>query len=126
MTVKLIPEDFPRGETAFSLSGAQPKLAVRRDTATGQYIGGPSDIELCERYDICLDLVKQLVDKCHRNRIAKYARMTEAAILSSLFDKLKKSGWGTEAEMAWIIRHTALGLGWAPIGEAERLLKSLK
>lgn len=120
MTIESIPEDFPRGETTASLSGAQPKLAVRQDSATGKYVASLNDV--CERYDICLDLVSQLVDKCRKNRVAKYAAMSESAILCGFFDKLKTSGWGTEHEMAWVIRHTASTLGWQPIDEVEVLL----
>jgi hypothetical protein len=126
MTDKSIPADFPHAGSSTSLSGAHPKLAVRHDSDSGLYVAGATTEALAERYDICLDLVSQLVDKCRKNRVAKYATMTEATILSSFFDKLKKSGWGTESEMAWVIRHTALGLGWSPIDEAEKLLTSLK
>jgi hypothetical protein len=125
MTIESIPEDFPRGGTTASLSGAQPKLAVRRDVATGQYVAGLSDVELCERYDTCLDLVGQLVEKCRKNRMGKYVAMSESAILCGFFDKLKTSGWGTEHEMAWVIRHTASELGWRPVDEAEKLLHRL-
>ena len=126
MTIESIPSDFPQGGPTASLSGAQLKLAVRRDVATGQYVARLSEVEVRERYDICLDLVSQLVDKCRKNRLAKYATMTETAILSSFFDKLKKSGWGTDSEMAWVIRRTAFGLGWPPVDEAEKLLTSSK
>ena len=125
MTTESIPEDFPRCGATASLSGVHPKLAVRRDDTTGMYVAGLNDVELRERYDICLDLVGQLVNKCRRNRETKYAAMTESVILRSFFDKLKKSGWGTEQEMAWVIRHTASELGWPPVDEAETLLPSL-
>jgi hypothetical protein len=83
-------------------------------------------VELCERYGTCLDLVGQLADKCRKNRMGKYVAMSEGAILCGFFDKLKTSGWGTEHEMAWVIRHTASELGWPPVAEAEKLLASLK
>lgn len=122
MTTKSIPGDFPCGGATTSLSGIHPKLAVRRDDTTGLYVTGPNDVELRERYDICVDLVDQLVAKCSRNRQTKYVAMSEQAILSGLFNKLKKSGWGTPHEMAWIIRHTAYELEWPLLEDAERLL----
>lgn len=122
MTAESIPKDFPRGGATASLSGVHPKLAVRRDETTGMYVAGPSDVELRQRYDLCANLVDQLVAKCRRNRQTKYVAMSEQAILSGLFGKLKKSGWGTEPEMAWIIRHTAYELEWPMLDDAERLL----
>jgi hypothetical protein len=122
MTKASIPEDFPCGGATASLGGVHPKLAVHRDDTTGLYVTGPNDVELRERYDICADLVDQLVAKCRRNAQTKYAAMAEEAILSGFFDKLKKSGWGTVHEMAWIIRHTATELGWPLLDVAEQLL----
>ena len=126
MTTESIPGDFPCGGATASLSGVHPKLSVRRDDTTGLYVTGPNNVELRERYDICADLVDQLVAKCRRNRQTKYVAMSEQAILSGLFDKLRKSGWGTEPEMAWVVRHTASELGWPPVDEAETLLPSLE
>ena len=122
MNEKPIPKDFPGDRAISALTGAQPKVAVRLEARTGRYFAGQSDEEIRERYEICADLVDQLVAKCRRNRQTKYASMAEQAILSGLFDKLKKSGWGTEHEMAWIIRRTATELGWPLLDAAETLL----
>lgn len=117
-----IPEDFPRERAVSALTGAQPKVAVRIDARTGAYFAGQRDEEIRERYDICVDLVDQLVAKCQKNRSTKYASLTEAKILAGLFDQLTKTNWGSREEMAWIIRHTAFELGWPLLDVAEQLL----
>lgn len=122
MTNESIPEDFPRKGPTASLSGVHPKLAVRLDASAGAYVAGPTDDEIRERYDICADLVQQLVAKCQKNRGTKYASLTEAKILAGLFEQLTKTNWGSREEMAWIIRHTAFELGWPPVDAAEQLL----
>lgn len=122
MTTESIPEDFPRCGATASLSGVHPKLAVRRDDTTGMYVAGLNDVELRERYEICQDLVTQLVAKCQKNRSTKYASLSETKILAGLFEQLKKSGWGTPEEMAWIIRYVASALGWPPLEAAEQVL----
>lgn len=107
-----IPADFPREEPLAALTGAQPKLAVRFDAATLTYSSSiPSD-ELQARFDLCEDLAHQLAQKCTRNRSTKYARMSENEILTSLLKKLHTTGWGSKAEMQWVIRRTAELLNW--------------
>jgi len=107
-----IPDDFPREPAIVSLSGAHPKLSVRFDTASGKYVGASDDAGLADRYAVCLDLAEQLVGKCKRNRGTKYARLSEAEILERLLAQLLGTGWGTEAEMVWVMRRTVAELGW--------------
>lgn len=111
-----VPEDFPRGPIA-SLSGAQPKLAVRFNSEDGKYYSGYLPKELAKRFEICEDIANQLVEKCQRNRATKYAAMTEEGILSGLLKKLLLTRWGSDEEMRWVIRRTATTLGW-PIPDA--------
>jgi hypothetical protein len=124
MNERPIPEDFPRPPTIAVLSGVHPKVAVRREAQSGIYVAGASDDELRERYEICQDLVTQLVAKCQKNRSTKYASLSETAILAGLFEQLTKSGWGSREEMAWIVRHTASTLAWQGLETAEHLLRS--
>ena len=107
-----IPADFPRADIVAALTGAQPKLAVRLDAASHTYTAAPTLNELEARYEMCEDLAQQLVQKCVKNKSTKYAALTEREILAALLRKLNATGWGSNAEMAWVIRRTANILGW--------------
>jgi hypothetical protein len=109
-----IPADFPREQVVASLSGAQPKVAVRLDADSGKYVSGPNEEDVQERFDICEDLVNQLVAKCSANRSTKYLHLSEAQILERLLAQLLGTSWGSPAEMTWVIHATATQLGWAP------------
>jgi hypothetical protein len=108
-----IPADFPREQVVASLSGAQPKVAVRLDADSGKYVGRPTEEDVKERYEVCADLVTQLVAKCRANRSTKYAHLSEPQILERLFAQLLGTSWGSSPEMAWVIRTTAAQLSWS-------------
>jgi hypothetical protein len=55
----LLPANFPRALLLGAVSGAQPKLLVRR--IDGEYVTGLTDDELLSRHDYCENLVQQLV-----------------------------------------------------------------
>lgn len=116
-----IPADFPREQVVASLSGAQPKLALRLDSDSGKYVSGPTEEDVKERYAVCEDLVNQLVAKCRSNRGAKYSHLSETQILERLLAQLFGTDWGTQAEMKWVIRRTAAALGWAIPADAMAL-----
>ncbi len=121
----LVPDDFPREPTISSVAGSHPKVAVRFDNVSGLYAAsGPSDEQVAERYGMCADLVAQLVAKCQANRETKYATLSEVQILERLLGQLNGTGWGTEAEMAWVIRHTATDLAWT-IPESAAALRAM-
>lgn len=107
-----IPEDFPRDSVIASVSGVHPKVLVRLDSISGVYAEGPIATEVEERYDMCLDLVTQLVDKCMTNRNTKYAALSEVQILERLLASLLGTRWGSVAEMRWVIRQVALRMDW--------------
>lgn len=119
-----IPADFPREPVIAGLSGAQPKLAVRVDIVSGKYVNGPIEQDVQERYEVCADLVTQLVAKCHANRDSKYAHLSEAQILERLLAQLLATDWGTAAQMRWVIRRAASDLGW-PIPADATALKAM-
>ncbi|MYM71636.1 hypothetical protein GTP56_05425 [Duganella sp. FT134W] len=107
-----IPDDFPRAPSLASLPGAQPKVSVRLDATSGKYVGSSNADATGERYAVCIDLVEQLVAKCRRNRSTKYAELSEVQILERLLAQLLGTDWGSPSEMAWVIRKTAVDLGW--------------
>lgn len=59
-----VPEGFPRDPWPAALPGAQTKFSAR--LINGRYVVGLTDEELVERYQMCEDLVQQLVAYCKR------------------------------------------------------------
>ncbi|WP_332853646.1 hypothetical protein [Duganella sp. S19_KUP01_CR8] len=108
-----VPADFPRSPSIASVSGAQAKFAVRLDAVSGKYTDEPTEAEVQARYNMCLDLAEQLVAKCLANRETKYYKLSDVQILKRLLVHLTSTRWGTKAEMQWVVRKTASGLGWA-------------
>lgn len=97
-----IPSDFPRDPWPAALTGAQPKLAAR--LIDGKYVIGLTPEERTARYDVCADLVLQLVAYCERK-----LRADPPAVLDELLPKVEQSlngkGWETSPiEIAWCIR----------------------
>lgn len=107
-----VPNDFPREPVQASLAGVQPKIPVRFDATSGRYTNAQAEAYVVERYQICEDLADQLVAKCRKNRDTKYAHLDEGKILERLLAQLLATDWGSKAEMRWVIRRTALDLGW--------------
>jgi hypothetical protein len=97
-----IPDDFPRQQDPAALSGAHPKIAVR--LIDGKYVGGHTQAELETRYDVCADLVTQLVAYYHRKKVQPPVR-TPDELLMRIEEALGQKGWGlTAAEIAWCMR----------------------
>jgi len=119
-----IPADFPHERRGGSHAGGQPTLAVCPDATTGAYTDGTSEAEVQVRYEICADLVDQLVTKCQKNRATKYAALSEVQILERLLAQLLGTQWGSDAEMHWVIRRAAFELGWA-IPESAAALRAM-
>ena len=116
-----IPKDFPREPVVASLAGVQPKLSVRLNVVSGKYVSGPTEQDVQERYEVCADLVTQLVAKCHANRDSKYVHLSEVQILERLLAQLLATDWGAAAEMRWVIRRAASDLGWPIPADATAL-----
>jgi len=119
-----IPADFPRDCGVASLADALTPLAVRRDATTGTQTDDASEAEVQVRYEICPDLVAQLVAKCQKNRETKYVALSEVQILERLLAQLLGTQWGSDAEMRWVIRRAAFELGWA-IPESAAALRTM-
>lgn len=97
-----IPDDFPRQPDSAALSGAQPKIAVR--LVDGKYTSVYTQAELETRYDVCADLVTQLVAYYHRKKLQQPDR-TQNELLMRIEEALGQKGWGlTNAEIAWCMR----------------------
>ncbi|MFV8593239.1 hypothetical protein ACNRBS_01200 [Ralstonia pseudosolanacearum] len=114
MTTRTVPAGFPRSAPLASLSGAQPKLAVR--LVNGQYISGLTDKEWTERYECCEDLAQQFVAYCTR-KIAENPSMTRELCLQRARKgfalKVQRGEWDfSTAEQDWVMMRARQLLGW--------------
>ncbi|MGZ8340267.1 MAG: hypothetical protein ACXWU9_11860 [Telluria sp.] len=111
-----VPADFPRPVHLGALPGAQPKLLMVK--YNGRYYSpGCTPPELRERWDYCEDLARQFCQKCLDNKAGKRAHLSEVAILEQYLERLLKTGWGSDAEMQWLIRRAAALAKW-PVPES--------
>lgn len=107
-----IPSDFPWQSDPTALAGAQPKIAVR--LVDGKYVSGHTADELATRYDICADLVTQLIAYYHRKKTQSPNRSREQ-LLARINEALEQKGWGlTAAEIAWCVGRVSDAI---PIGD---------
>lgn len=61
-----VPADFPRDQFPASLSGSQLKFSARK--IGDRYVVGLTAEELQERYEMCQDLVGQLIARTKRKK----------------------------------------------------------
>lgn len=117
-----VPADFPHEGRYESLAGSVPKLAMV--TYKGKYyLPGDSPPERYSRWDMCEDLAQKFHEKCLETKAGKRAHMSEIDILQQYLDRLLKTGWGSDAEMRWVIARTAQLLGW-PTPKSVKYLSS--
>ncbi|SAK89745.1 hypothetical protein AWB78_04750 [Caballeronia calidae] len=107
MSQKHLPADFPRTSTQGAVSGAQPKLLLRKVGDT--YQSGPTDDEAYERFIVCEDLAEQLAAYASR-KMAANAWSLETAVSKAeagVFKKVRSGIWDfSTAEVAWTIERT--------------------
>ena len=108
MTSTRIPEDFPRDSAPSAVSGVQPKLLLRKVGDT--FVSGWTEEELALRYDVCADLVAQLIPYARRKREVNPAWDREE-LERRLAVGIRAKQWGfTEPELGWMVRHTCEAL----------------
>lgn len=96
------PADFPRQGHLASLGGAQPKLSVR--LIDGVYVGGLTPEEVEVRYDICADLVNQLVAYT-RKKHQKSPDEPIVELLQRVSSSFRQKGWDlSSAEIDWCMK----------------------
>jgi hypothetical protein len=120
MAIVAIPDDFPRGAPKGAVPGAQPKLLVREEA--GRFVSARlTDSEVQGRYEVCEDLVQQLVRYSSRKQ-AGHPNWTPAQVRETVATsvRLKAFGWGLSPDEAeWIVRRlAAIGGGGAPTAGA--------
>lgn len=100
-----IPPDFPRATTHGAIGGAMPKMLLREHD--GKYFSGQSDHEYAQRYDICADLVAQLVSYCQRKARENpdwSSDFNVSRAARGLKDKVATGQWDfSNSEISWIV-----------------------
>lgn len=103
-----VPESFPRDVWPALLSGAQPKLAVRR--IDGKYVTGLTKAERAERYEVCAHLVEQLVAYCRRKQVERPEEPLES-LLRRVDAAVRTKGWNfSPIELNWCMARVSEAL----------------
>lgn len=106
-----VPDDFPRPVYFGVLPGSQPKL-LAVEYKGHFYVPGSTPPEICERWEICEDLAKQIAQKSVESKAGKRAHMTELEILEQYLLRLIVQKWTSDAEARWVMRRVAQMLNW--------------
>ncbi len=105
-----ISTDFPRDPFPGAVPGAQPKVLARK--IGDHYVVGLTDEELQERYDVCVDLVQQLIPYCIR-KLDENPTWTQTNILFKVANSAQSKKWGLSSlEVDWVVKRLADELGW--------------
>jgi len=107
MSPKPLPPDFPRTTAQGAISGAQPKLLLRKVGET--YQAGPTDDEVYEKYIACDDLAEQLAAYASRKMTANAWSMQTAIskVEAGVLKKVHSGIWDfSTAEVTWTIERT--------------------
>jgi len=108
MTPTKVPDDFPRDPRPGAVPGAQPKLLLRK--AGDAFVSGWTDEERALRYDVCADLVAQLIPYVRRKHAANPA-WSRAEFESRLAAGIRAKPWRlTEPEIRWLVQHACKGI----------------
>lgn len=109
-----IPADFPIAAIPSALSGAHPKMSLIEEDGKF-YAPGTSPSEVATAFEVCEDLVVQMVPYCER-KLAAFQGDQEAT-LRAVFRSLLSKNWCTDLQSEWIVQKTAERLGW-PFSQA--------
>ncbi len=114
-----IPTDFPRNPFPSAVGGAQNKFSARR--IGGKYVVGLTDDELIDRYEVCADLVEQLVKYCLRKE-RENPDWTHAFIIERTANGLgsERIGLGLSLdETGWVMLRVIDRLSWNDSSQTE-------
>lgn len=109
-----IPADLPIAAIPSALSGAHPKMSLVEEDGKF-YAPGTSPSEVATTFEVCEDLVVQMLPYCER-KLAVFQGDQEA-MLRAVFQSLLSKKWCTELQSEWIVQKTAERLGW-PFSES--------
>lgn len=107
MSTRQIHPEFPREPTPGAVGGAQPKLLLRRNEV-GKYVSpGLSDGEVSARFELCNDLVGQLLQYVLRKKLENPAWSDEfnlARTKRGVEQKVRAGAWQISlAEIDWVM-----------------------
>jgi hypothetical protein len=107
MTPSKVPDDFPRDPPPGAVPGAQPKLLVRKVGET--FVSGWTEEEIAQRYEVCADLVTQLIPYVRRKQEANPTWSREE--LERRLAAGIRAKWNfSEPEISWMVRHACRNL----------------
>ncbi|MDZ7865946.1 hypothetical protein [Acidovorax sp.] len=104
-----VPLDFPVTAIHSALAGAQPKISIVKE-AGKFYAQGTSPIEVIEAFEVCADLVEQMIPYCQR-KLAAFDGDHDATVRAVLQGLVAKQ-WCTAERSIWIMRTTTQRLEW--------------
>lgn len=104
-----VPDDFPRDVTPASLTGAQPKLAVRK--IGDRFVAGLTAEERLERWTICEDLAHQLVPKTLKDA-ARNPDHSHDETLRRIRRAIEGREWVSVIEADWLMARLRTLLAW--------------
>lgn len=112
------PADFPRDHGAGAVAGVQSKLLVRKVGET--YISGLTEEELYVRYDVCFDLVNQLVDYCHK-KLKERPGWSQHELLEKVQRAVAaRVEWDfSPGELQWMMTKLSARMNWSPSSNVD-------
>jgi len=109
-----VPEDFPVTASPSAITGVQPKMSLVEEGGKF-YAPGTSPSEVVAAFQMCDDLVSQMVPYCER-KLATFEGNQEATVKAAVKGMLAKR-WCTDAQCVWIMRRVVDELEWS-VGES--------
>ncbi|VBO96041.1 hypothetical protein [Burkholderia pseudomallei] len=120
MNQQRVPDNFPRESPQGAVSGAQPKLLLRKVGDT--YCAGLTDADVYDRYIVCDDLAQQLAAYAsHKMRANSWSLQTAVSkVEAGVLEKVRSGIWDfSAAEVAWTIERTRQILADTAAGETS-------
>jgi len=105
-----VTEDFPVTAVVSAVAGSQPKVSLVEEGGKF-YALGTSPSEVMAAFQVCDDLVSQMVPYCQR-KLATYGGNQEATVTAALKGLLAKR-WCTDAQCVWIMHRVVDELQWS-------------
>lgn len=109
-----VPEDFPVTPAPPAIAGVQRKMSLVAEGGKF-YAPGTSPSEVIAAFQMCDDLVSQMVPYCQR-KLTTFDGSQEATVKAAVKGLLAKR-WCTDAQCLWIMRRVVDELEWS-VGES--------
>lgn len=106
------PEDFPDDTALGTVSGAISRQLVRK--LNGKFVAGMTGEELYRRYEVCVDMVNQIEEYCHR-KLTEKPDLDSAELLRKVHGILEaRHDWDFSVEeQRWILRTFCGRMKWS-------------